>query len=75
MTEAETAEKKVVLNEADKKIIRCQKCGHFLMEAICPLGYFKVLCRQSECKTYNHITIEKDRISITLEPKKDIAKY
>ena len=63
-----------ILNEKDRRIIRCVKCGHFLMELLSNYCIVKVLCRQSECKTYNHIKICGEKMEISLEEKRDIVR-
>jgi phage FluMu protein Com len=69
------AKNEVTLDEKDKRVLRCQKCGHFLAEVIIPVGIIKILCRQNPCKTYNIITINNGIINIRLEEKKDVIKY
>jgi len=64
------------LQEDKKFIFRCLRCGHFLQEVVTNVGQFRILCRQSECKTYNIIYVHSaSRVTIDLEPKKDLIKY
>ena len=74
MQEEPTNETAILNEKDDKKIIRCQSCGHFLMEMICTKGYFKILCRQSDCKNYNHINVNGGQINYELEKKKDMVR-
>ena len=77
-TNEDTKQDEVVLNEKDKLTLRCLKCGHFLMEIITENAWLKVLCRTSECKYYNFITIwidnDKRKVNIDLEQKKEGIK-
>ena len=74
MNNSNTVVQEKILNEKDNRIIRCVRCGHFLMELLSNYAVIKVLCRQSECKTYNHIKIYGDKMEISLEEKRDIVR-
>ena len=54
------------LNMANRLVIRCIACGHFLFEVIADRAYNKALCRQAECKALNEVTVEGQTVHITV---------
>ena len=53
------------LNPANRLVIRCIACGHFLFEVIAERSYQKALCRQAECKALNEVTVQGSSVMIT----------
>ena len=59
------------LNPANRLVIRCIACGHFLFEVIADRSYQKALCRQAECKALIEVTVEGNSAHITVTRRAD----
>jgi len=59
------------LNPANRLVIRCINCGHFLFEVIAEKSYQKALCRQAECKALNEVIVEGNTVHITVTRRAD----
>jgi len=59
---------------ADRHVLRCAKCGHFLADQITYRCFTKMLCRQAECKALNEVTVDGNDIHIRVTPREARAR-
>jgi len=59
---------------ADRHVLRCSKCGHFLCDTITRRAFLKMLCRQADCKALNEVTVDGNSIHYDVKPREARAR-